>query len=100
MAKYKNKVELTGRVSGRAVEKSLPSGDTVVEFRLIVDRDDREGVDTLDVAAWSGNLRKRALSLDSEEWIAVKGVVRRRFWKSPNGIASRWQVEARELERV
>ena len=100
MAKYKNKVELTGRVSGKAVEKSLPSGDTVVEFRLIVDRDDREGVDTLEIATWIGNLRKRALSLEAEEWISVKGVVRRRFWKNGNGIASRWQVEARELERV
>lgn len=100
MARYKNKVELTGRVSGKAVEKSLPSGDTVVEFRLIIERDDREGVDTLDVATWSGILRKRALSLESEEWVSIKGVVRRRFWKSGNGVASRWQVEARELERV
>lgn len=100
MAKYKNRVELIGRVSGKAVEKSLPSGDIVVEFRLIIDRDDREGVDTLDIATWNGNLRKRALSLESDEWLAVKGVVRRRFWKSGNGIASRWQVEARELERV
>ena len=100
MARYKNKVELIGRVSGKAVEKFLPSGDTVVEFRLIIDRDDREGVDTLDVATWSGSLRKRALSLESEEWVSIKGVVRRRFWKSGNGVASRWQVEARELERV
>lgn len=100
MAKYKNRVELTGRVSGQAVERSLPSGDTVVELRLVVDRDDRDGVDTLDIAAWSAKLRKRALSLESEEWISVKGVLRRRFWKAGNRIASRWQVEARDLERV
>ncbi|MBU3716554.1 MAG: single-stranded DNA-binding protein [Candidatus Nanopelagicaceae bacterium] len=97
---YKNRVELAGRVSGEPTEKTLPSGDVVAEFRLIIDRDDREGVDTLDVAAWKANLRKRALSLEAEEWIGIKGVLRRRFWKGSTGTASRWQVEAREIERI
>jgi single-strand DNA-binding protein len=97
---YKNRVELAGRVSGEPSEKTLPSGDIVAEFRLIIDRDDREGVDTLDVAVWKAQLRKRALSLEAEEWIGVKGVLRRRFWKGSSGIASRWQVEAREIERI
>ena len=100
MTRYKNKVELNGRVSGKPTEKTLPSGDVVVEFRLIIDRDDREGVDTLDVATWKKQLRKRALSLEAEEWIGVKGVLRRRFWKGGSGITSRWQVEARELVRI
>ena len=97
---YKNRVELAGRVSGEPSEKTLPSGDIVAEFRLVTDRDDREGVDTLDVAVWKAQLRKRALSLEAEEWIGVKGVLRRRFWKGSSGIASRWQVEAREIERI
>jgi single-strand DNA-binding protein len=97
---YKNRVELAGRVSGEPSEKTLPSGDIVAEFRLIIDRDDRQGVDTLDVAVWKAQLRKRALSLEAEEWIGVKGVLRRRFWKGSSGIASRWQVEAREIERI
>jgi single-strand DNA-binding protein len=97
---YKNRVELAGRVSGEPSEKTLPSGDVVAEFRLVIDRDDREGVDTLDVAVWKAQLRKRALSLEAEEWIGIKGVLRRRFWKAGTGIASRWQVEAREIERI
>ena len=97
---YKNRVELAGRVSGEPSEKTLPSGDVVTEFRLVIDRDDREGVDTLDVAVWKAQLRKRALSLEAEEWIGIKGVLRRRFWKGSTGIASRWQVEAREIERI
>jgi single-strand DNA-binding protein len=97
---YKNRVELAGRVSGEPSEKTLPSGDIVAEFRLIIDRDDRQGVDTLDVAVWKAQLRKRALSLEAEEWIGIKGVLRRRFWKGSSGIASRWQVEAREIERI
>ena len=34
------------------------------------------------------------------EWIEVVGALRRRFWKTGNAVASRWQVEGRELTRV
>ncbi len=37
-ANYVNQVVLQGRVSGVAASKKLPSGDSVVQFRLIVDR--------------------------------------------------------------
>ncbi len=97
---YENEVRLVGRSSGPALEKELPSGDKVVEIRIVVARDDRDGYDTLDVALWSAALRKRALSLKENEWIEVVGALRRRFWKTGNVVASRWQVEGRELTRV
>ncbi len=97
---YENDVRLVGRSSGPALEKELPSGDKVVEIRIVVARDDREGYDTLDIALWSAALRKRALSLKDNEWIEVVGALRRRFWKTGNVVASRWQVEGRELTRV
>jgi single-strand DNA-binding protein len=97
---YENDVRLVGRSSGPALEKELPSGDKVVEIRIVVARDDRDGYDTLDVALWSAALRKRALSLKENEWIEVVGALRRRFWKTGNVVASRWQVEGRELTRV
>jgi single-strand DNA-binding protein len=97
---YENDVRLVGRSSGPALEKELPSGDKVVEIRIVVARDDRDGYDTLDVALWSAALRKRALSLKDNEWIEVVGALRRRFWKTGNVVASRWQVEGRELTRV
>ncbi len=95
-----NDLLLRGRVSVPATVKELPSGDKVVEFRLIVSRIDRDGVDTLDIAAWSGKTRKTALSLKSDEWIEVSGSVHRRFWQSPAGLASRWQIEASEISRL
>jgi single-strand DNA-binding protein len=95
-----NDLLLRGRVSAPATAKELPSGDKVVEFRLIVSRIDRDGVDTLDIAAWRGKSRKTALSLKSDEWIEVSGSVHRRFWQSPAGLASRWQVEATEISRL
>jgi len=93
-------VNLVGRISESAKEKTLPSGDVLVEFRLIIERDDREGVDTLDIATWPAQLKKRALKLEEDQWVGVKGVLRRRFWKTPTGVASRWQVEAREITRL
>jgi single-strand DNA-binding protein len=95
-----NDVLLRGRVSAQASTKELPSGDKVVEFRLIITRESREGVDTLDIAAWSAKSRKIALTLDSDEWIEVSGSIHRRFWQSPGGVASRWQVEATEILRL
>jgi single-strand DNA-binding protein len=95
-----NDLLLRGRVSAQAVSKELPSGDTVVEFRLIVSRLEREGVDTLDIAAWSAKMRKAALSLKPDEWIEVSGSVHRRFWQSPSGLASRWQIEAADISRL
>ncbi len=95
-----NSVLLVGRVSGEVAEKELPSGDRVAEFRIVVARDDRDGFDTFDIAVWKAALRKRALSLDNEEWLEIKGVLRRRFWRNGAGVASRWQVEGREIKRI
>jgi single-strand DNA-binding protein len=95
-----NDLLLRGRVSAEAVTKELPSGDKVVEFRLIVSRAEREGVDTLDIAAWNAKSRKTALSLKPDQWVEISGSIHRRFWQSPGGLASRWQVEAIEISRL
>lgn len=91
---------LRGRVSAPATDRELPSGEHVVEFRLIITRDQREGVDTLDIAAWSPKNRRSAMSLKAGEWIEVAGSVRRRFWQGPAGLASRWQIEAEAISRI
>lgn len=95
-----NDVLLRGRVSAEAVEKELPSGDKVSEFRIVITRSEREGVDAIDVATWTAGLRKRSLSLKRDEWVEISGSIRRRFWQSPQGLASRWQVEANDITRL
>jgi len=95
-----NDVLLRGRVSKAAIEKELPSGDKVVEFRLIVSRGKQPGVDTLDIASWSAKSRRTALTLNPDEWIEITGSIHRRFWSAPTGLASRWQVEALEISRI
>ena len=100
----KNEVQIVGRVTSLAVEKLLPSGDRVVEFRVVIGREKSRGskkeVDSLDIAAWSSKTRRAALSLKVDTWVEIKGSVRRRFWRAPTGLASRWQVEASEVVRL
>lgn len=95
-----NDLLLRGRVSAAAVEKALPSGDKVVEFRLIVSRDKGNGVDTLEIGAWSAKSRRISLSLKPDQWIEVSGSIHRRFFTSATGLASRWQVEAIEIAKI
>ena len=95
-----NDLVLRGRVSQQGIEKELPSGDKVVEFRLIVTRDKQSGVDTLDIGAWSSKARRTALTLAPDQWVEVSGSIHRRFWSGPTGLASRWQVEAVEITRI
>ncbi len=95
-----NDCMLRGRVAAIAIEKELSSGDKVVEFRLIVTRAKGQGVDTLDIAAWSAKARRNALALKSDQWVEVSGAIHRRFWQGTSGLASRWQVEAIEISRL
>jgi single-strand DNA-binding protein len=95
-----NEVMLRGRVSGVPVEKELPSGDRVVEFRVVVPRVSRDGVDTLDIAAWTFKIRRTSLTLKAEQWVEITGAIHRRFWQAPNGLASRWQIEASTISKI
>lgn len=99
-----NEVFLVGRVTSLAIERILPSGDKVVEFRVVIGREKSRGakkeVDSLDIAAWSSKARKSALAVKLGSWVEVTGSVRRRFWQAPTGLASRWQVEASEVVRL
>lgn len=95
-----NEVLLRGRISGEPREKEMPSGDRVVEFRLVIPRKVREGVDTLDIAAWTSKTRRTGLSLKPDQKVEISGAIRRRFWQGPTGVASRWQVEASTISRI
>lgn len=95
-----NDVLLRGRVSSLAIEKELPSGDKVMEFRIVIARSDGEGFDTIDISAWSSKLRRTAGSLKNDQWVEVSGSIKRRFWRGAAGLASRWQIDASEISRL
>ncbi len=88
-----NEVRLRGRWQG-ATQRDLPSGDVVVTGRLVVPRPEG-GVDTVDCAAWGPGLRRRVLGWGRGSTVEVTGSLRRRFWRTPSGAASRYEVEVR-----
>ena len=117
-----NEVHLSGRVSGSPDEKTLPSGDVVVLFRLVVRRPTvrRTGssravaksagtesagkkgavVDTLDVACWAARPRKAALRLRDGDAAEVTGSLHRRFFRAGGAAASRYEVAAATVARA
>lgn len=117
-----NEVRLTGRVSGAPTQRELPSGDTVVQLRVVVPRPVRRGrspgvavgkdggsgsgarrramVDTIDVACWSARARAAALRLADGAGVQVQGALRRRFFSTGAGRASRYEVEATSVHGV
>jgi len=94
-----NDVALRGWVTTVATERELPSGDLVAQFRIAITRPEG-GVDTIDLESWSAKTRRTALSLKDGEWVEINGSIRRRFWKSGQGLASRWQVVTNEIKRI
>lgn len=106
----RNEVVLVGRVSGLPEERSLPSGDALVSWRVVVDRPAPRRapppgvrvvtVDTLDCVAWKPSLRRAALRLTDGDVVYVEGSLRRRFWRSGLGAASRTEVEVAAVRRV
>lgn len=104
-----NEVYLVGRVSAPAERKVLPSGDELVSFRVVIDRAvvkkrppaaARQSVDVIDIACWSARTRRSALNLTAGTTVRVQGCLRRRFWKTPVGTASRHEVEAFSVGKV
>jgi len=102
-----NEVIVGGRVSGPPELRELPSGDTVVQLRLVVSRSGNgtgvargaATVDTIDIACWTKALQRKAVRLKPGDQVTVRGALRRRFWRSPAGPASRYEVEANALNR-
>ena len=93
-----NEVRLVGRVSQPPEERLLPSGDTLWSFRVIVPRPEdhtrsRHQVDAVDCCVWSGRVRRSVASWRVDDVVEVSGSVRRRFFRTAQGAASRFEVE-------
>lgn len=94
-----NSVELVGRVSGEPDARVLPSGDDLVTLRVVVPRPTGGPVDTIDLACWSRSARRAALRMSDGDGVHVVGALRRRFFRTPGGAASRYEVEVAKLTR-
>ena len=101
-----NHVALFGRVSNEAETRTLPSGDMLASFRLIVDRSpaakkrSKQRVDTFECVVWTSRLRKAVEKLVPGDTIEVTGQLRRRFSRS-NGVPASWvTIEVETCHKV
>lgn len=109
-----NEVSLEGTLSADAELRSLPSGDVLVELRVVCRRPDGARVDSLPVIVGpgpeAGRRRSagqasratvdRAAKLTTGERVVVSGWIQRRFWATPGGRRTRLQVVATEVRRA
>lgn len=107
-----NEVRIIGRTSGAPERRTLPSGDEVVLFRVVVPRP-TGGADTLPVAvgpapvagrAGPGQVGRRLLAQAERtrpgDRVEVSGELRRRWWSTGTGSASRIEIRAASVTRV
>jgi single-strand DNA-binding protein len=99
----RNDVVLRGRLSAPAELRTLPSGDPLVTFRLIVRRDRPRTpgqVDTLICVTFDRALQRRAAAWHTGDVVEVEGALQRRFWRTGAGTASRYEVNCRRGRKV
>lgn len=96
-----NSVILVGRLSGAPQVRELPSGDQLSSWRLVVRRPagvrpgaaGARSVDTVDCSSLSKAIIGRSARWADGTWLHVEGSLRRRFWQTPTGPRSRYDVE-------
>ncbi len=92
--KVDNEVFLRGRLAAEPMPRELPSGDELHSFRLTVTRPPGEKgrVDSIDCAALSARARRSLARARPGDELEVVGSLRRRFWRAPAGLNSRYEV--------
>ena len=95
-----NEVRLQGRLAADPARRLLPSGDSVWNLRVVVERGPapgrakpRQRVDALECAVWSGRLMKQVERWTAGDVVEVSGALRRRFFRSGGAAVSRVEVE-------
>ncbi len=102
----RNEVTLCGRVAAPVEERELPSGDSLLTGRLIVDRDaaarkhSAQRVDTIDCVAWLARVQRTMRNWRAGDIVEIEGSIRRRFFRGESGSVSRVEVEVKRAKRV
>ena len=103
-------VEIVGRLGARVEERTLPSGDALTVFTIVVDRApvsraraagspaSAVKVDAIACQAFRANVIRRLGSLEPGQWVVAEGTLRRRFWRSGAGLGSAMEVEVSRLQ--
>lgn len=98
-------VQLAGRLGAQVHERTLPSGDALWVFGIVVDRPARErhgrtSIDTIACFTTSAAIARRVTAMEPGDAVAAEGVLRRRFWRAPHGLGSAMEVDVRRFTRA
>ncbi len=103
-------VVLVGRLAAEAQERAMSSGDTLLSWRLVVDRPPAKRplpggtrsptVDTIDCVAWTSGVGRTAAGFSAGDLVSVEGSLRRRFWRAESGPVSRYEPEVMSANRL
>jgi single-strand DNA-binding protein len=109
-AGHQNSVVLIGKIAGPPTDRTLPSGDVLVTWRVVVRRPAPSrpapgtvrgtSVDTIDCASWRADVRRAAAGWTTGDLVRIEGSLRRRFWRTAAGTASRCEVEVSHVRRL
>lgn len=112
-ADHRNEVVLVGRLAVAPEVRTLPSGDQLTSFRLVVARPPHSSrprgaqppsrpvsVDALECVSWVVGVRRSVATWAPGDIVEVTGALRRRFWRSAGGAASRCEVEVARARRI
>ena len=100
---WENSVTLVARVTTEAEQFELPSGDTLMKFRVVVPRYKpvtKATIDTIDCVAFKPVAQRKSATLAIGDIVEITGELRRRFWKTGAGVASRMEVEVSKIIAV
>ncbi|HET7387087.1 MAG TPA: single-stranded DNA-binding protein [Nocardioidaceae bacterium] len=102
-----NEVRLAGRVTGAPAQRTLPSGDEILTFRISVPRTrtpmtarSKQSVDWVECVAWSARARRTVARWAVGEQVLVRGALRRRHYRVASGPQTRLEVEVLEARRA
>jgi single-strand DNA-binding protein len=95
-----NEVVLCGRISGDPQVRELPSGTTLVSFRLVLARDrtpmtasSKQVSDWVQCAAWGARVRKQAGAWHDGDLVEVRGALRSRYYRTGQQAGTSVEVE-------
>lgn len=95
-----NWVYLRGRLAADPIDRDMPSGDVLTTFRMIVTRpaNARGTVDTIECVADRPRPRRTLGRAHAGDELEVIGNLRRRFWRGPAGVTSRYSVAVESVK--
>jgi single-strand DNA-binding protein len=100
----RNDVVLRGRLSAPPELRPLPSGDTLLMFKLVVRREKTRPrgpkSDVITCVSYLPALQRYAAAWTTEDVVEVEGALQRRFWRTSTGTAVAYEVNCRRGRRV